>query len=65
MELASLSPSRAQLNANQLDTAKKPRIQAVLLTDRREGFGSVSNNKLFEINHSLYAVALMLGFVLT
>ena len=65
MVLASLSPARERLNANQSDTEKKPRIQAGLLTDRREGFRSVSNNQFFEINHSLYAVALKLGFVLT
>ena len=63
--LALLSPSRAQLNVNQSDAEKKPRIQARLLTDRREGLGSVSNNQFFEINHSLYAVALELAFVLT
>ena len=63
--LASLSLSRAQLNANHLDTEKKPGIQALPLADKREGFGSVSNNKFLEINRYLYDVALELGFVLT
>ena len=64
--LASLSSSRAERIANHLDKEKKPVIQAHLLVDKRElGFESVSNNKPFEINCFLGAVALKLGFVST
>lgn len=64
--LASLSSSRAERIANHLDKEKKPVIQAHLSVDKRElGFESVSNNKLFEINCFLGAVALSLGSVST